>query len=988
MNTKITMRRRLLASTIICGAVAANFGATAAMAQTAAAPAEVEEIVVTGSLFTRKDLNTPSPVTVMTSQSLERAGIVTATDAIRSVSADGAGSIGTSFNGFSGGGASVSLRNVGVSSTLVLIDGLRSANFPINDDGHNAYVDLNSIPFATIERVEVLKDGASSLYGADAIGGVVNLILKKQFVGVAGSVEGGAASRKDAEHTRGNVTLGFGDYAATGWNAFFSAEYQRDGRVSANSRGFPVNTRDLSSIGGLDQNTADSSLTTATPNAVVARVSQSNLNDPRAGGVGTPLSNQYVSLNLNCPNGTYTVTTGGTQGTGCKYNLETTYQQIAPLQERYGFSGRLSARLSDNIEAYATGSYSHNFVSFKQAPRGIRQNQPFGGAPAQATNNPGIVLPVYICSAGINCATSTDRRLNPNNPFAAAFANDPANGAARIYYLFGDIPAGTDRTNEAIRASAGVNGTIGDGYKWRVDAVGARDNLTIDTFGYANNANLVQAINTGSYNFVNPSLNSAAIREFVAPRVTTPNKSTLLSLDASVVKALMPLKGGDLQIAVGGQARREVLVNNNQNARLDTSGLTTSSAFGRHTVLASYVELDAPVLETVDLTASARYDHYSEGFDHLSPKLGVKWTPIQQVSLRGTYSRGFRAPTFAENGPRSSFAGFSGFTPPAAFQIAHGGLVSAGNTNPYAQNYNAGQGVAGNPDLKPETSRSFTAGIVVQPAPWFSATLDYYNIKKSNLIVTGPELGAARNAYFAQTNVTAACAAVAAIGPGYSCNVTEAPDPLFPNALPRILILNVPFVNANYALSTGLDFAATVNYDVPFVDGLRYNGHLELTYIQKYDLHTATGVQKYAGTLGPNELSSGNGTPRWRGNYQTNWSYGPFNLSATTYWVGRIKSVAADERAGTDCATSNQYATGDTVIGERFCHIKRFIYTDVRGQYDINDQVSLYANVGNIFDNKAPIAPGAYASSPNYLQTYHYAGLVRRTYKVGVSFKY
>jgi iron complex outermembrane receptor protein len=409
------MRARLMASTMICGAAFAVLSASQAAAQTApAAPAdqtEVEEIVVTGSLFRRTDTETPSPVTVMTAQSLQRAGLATATDAIRSVSADGAGSIGTGFqSGFSAGGSAVSLRGLGVSSTLVLIDGLRSANFPINDDGHNAYVDLNTIPFSLIERIEVLKDGASSTYGADAIGGVVNLILKQQFEGVAGSAEYGQSQERDARHRAFDLTLGYGNYAERGWNVYINGEYQRDGRVTNHSRGFPYNDQDLRSIGGLDNNTADSTLTTATPTAVVVRTTQSDLNNPLSGGVapfadGTyvdstgatqPYSN-YTSLGLGtCLRGAYTVTGGGARGTGCQYNLVDLYNQIAPKQERYSVNGRASFRFNENVEGYVTGSFSHDFVSIKNQPRALRSTQPFGGSASLASTNPGIVLPVYI----------------------------------------------------------------------------------------------------------------------------------------------------------------------------------------------------------------------------------------------------------------------------------------------------------------------------------------------------------------------------------------------------------------------------------------------------------------------------------------------------------------------------------------------------------------------------------------------------------------
>ena len=954
-------------------------------AATPGAEGENDTIVVTGSLFRRTDTETPSPVTVLTSDSLAKAGITTVADAVRSISADSAGSIGVGFqSGFSAGGSAVSLRGLGVSSTLVLVDGLRSTNFPISDDGHNAYVDLNSIPFSLIDRVEVLKDGASSTYGADAIGGVVNLILKKQFNGIAGTVEGGVSEKGDAGRQRANLTVGFGDYETQGWNVYLNGEYQRDGRVSNHSRGFPYNNRDLTSIGGNDNNAADNSLTTATPNAVVVRVNQSNLNNPLAGST-TALSTQFQSLNLNCSFGTYTQTSSTVNGTGCRHNLEDEYFQLAPLQRKWSVNGRISVRLSDDIEAYVTGSYSNSYVSILNAPRALRNTQPYGGAPSLASSNPGIVLPVWICPSGVNCATpgTPGRTLNPNNPYAAAYANDPANGAARIYYLFGDILAGSDRTNEVYRVAGGLHGSFGGDWNWKVDAVYARDNLEIVQHGYLNIANTLNAINTGAYNFVNPSLNTAAVRNFIAPDKITPSFSEMYSLDASITKQLFELPGGPLMIAVGGQVRHEELENNNQNAALDTYTLTTSSAFGKHTVSAGYFEIQAPILDVLEVNASGRYDHYSEGFGRFSPKIGAKFTPIQQFAIRGTYSQGFRAPTFAESGPRSQYAGFVTTTPPANFQAAHGGT-----TNPYSLAYSVGRGFVGNPDLKPETSRSFTAGAIFEPFKWLSMTVDYYNVKKSNLIANGPDAGRAIAAYYSQTTLAAATAAVAAIGPGYSVNTVDAVDPLFPNALPRVLIINAPFVNVNNDLTTGLDFSATVR--APLGGGLRLTSRVEATHVMLYNRHTATGVQRFAGTLGPYDLSSGNGTPSWRGNWQTTLESDDFSLSATAYYVGRIKAVATDQgNLKTDCTASLYKAPlASDPNSERFCYVKSFITVDLNGSIKVNDSFTFFANVGNVLNARAPIAPASYASSPNFLTTWHYAGLIGRTFKAGASFKF
>lgn len=949
------------------------------------------DVVVTGTLFRNANTTTPSPVTVLSSETLERANITTVNDAIRSVSADSAGSISTGFrNGFSAGGAAVSLRGLGVSSTVILIDGLRSSNFPLSDDGHNSYVDLNSIPFSIVDHVEVLKDGASSLYGADAVGGVVNIITKRHFKGLEGSAQGGVSEKGDAPNYRTTLTAGYGDYDSQGFNIYVNGEYTYDGFITNHSRGYPFNTLDLRPSGLADRNRGDDSITTASPQAIVTRVSQSDLNNPLAGKVGSPLTNVYQLLDPNsCPNGSFNVTTNAVAGApaavnrGCSHNLADEYNIIQPKQQRYSFSSRASFRVSDTIEAFVTGSYSNSQVTITGAPAGIRQTQPFGASASLASSSPGIVLPMYICAAGVNCANSTDRRLNPNNPYAVAGA-DPTQNAARLYYLFGDIPNGSERTNEVIRATAGLKGSFGDGYDFQVQGVYSRNDLSITQHGAINIQGLLSAINTGAYNFVTPSLNTQSVRDQIAPDRTTMSYSTLGALDASISKAVMPLPGGDLQVAIGGQIRRETLNNRSQNPTLDTYNLNTSAAQGHRTVTAAFFEIDAPVLSVLDINASGRYDHYSEGFGRFSPKIGAKFTPVRQFSLRGTYAQGFRAPTFAESNPASSYAGFAPFTPPAAFQAAHGG-----SSNAYATSYNIGTGSTGNPDLKPETSKSFTVGAIVEPTKWLSFTVDYYNIKKSGLIVSGPQRAAAIDAYYRAANSTAGCAALAAVGSGYSCNVVDAPDPLFPNALPRLLVLNAPFVNANYQLSTGIDYQLQAR--IPLGDDVRFISRLDVTQVLRLDLVTPEGVtQKYAGTLGPYELSSGNGTPRIRGNWQNTIQTGNFDLTATTYYVGRIKQVAADEitpvNGKIDLSCSNAQAAASTQPNA--CYVRPFIYVDLNAGVRVNEQFRFFFNVGNLFNARAPLAAGAYSSNPNYLASWHYAGLVGRRFAAGANFTF
>ncbi|WP_150290428.1 TonB-dependent receptor domain-containing protein [Sphingobium estronivorans] len=968
--------------------------------QSANEPEEGATIVVTGSLLSRANAETPSPVSVITAETLTRAGVTNMADAIRQASADGAGSIGIGFtSGFSAGGSAVSLRNLGVSSTLVLVDGLRSANFPLSDDGHNSYVDLASIPQVNLERVEVLKDGASSTYGADAIGGVVNIITRKQFTGIEGGAESGLTQEGDGQKYRLRLLAGYGDYESQGWNVYIGGEYEKGGKVTANSRGFPFNTLDLSSIGGVDNNRADDTLGTATTDAVVTRVTQTDLNNPLAGSVAnatTPALFTSLTPLGNCQFGTYSENTGTRVGTACAHDLTREYVQIMPKQERYAGVARFSFRLSDDIEGYVAGSYSHNKVDITLLPRSIRQNQAFGGAPATSTTNPGIVLPVWICPSGVNCAdpATPGRTLNPNNPYAAAFANNPAAGAARIYYLFGDVKSGSVRTNELYRITSGLKGTFADSWNWNLEAGYSRDDLKLVQTGWANLAGLTQAINTGSYNFVNPSLNSQAVRDSVLPPITSLSNSSEFTVDASLSRSLFTLPGGDLQVAVGGQYRKEKLANRSANPNLDVPGLSTAQAYGNRDVWAGYFEIDAPILDSLEVNASGRYDHYSEGFSHFSPKFGAKFTPIKQISLRGTYSKGFRAPTFAEIDPRSSFSGFVGFNPSTspdavAFAQAHA-------ANPaYIANYSLGRGYVGNPDIKPETSRSFTLGAVFEPTRNISFTVDYFNVKKSNLIVTGPQAGDAIRAYYSVAGQTfpsadaaaaAGCAAVAAVGAGYSCNVIDGADPFALNALPRLLVVNAPYVNANFDVTTGLQFGANGQFNLS--DNVQFQTRLDLQATLKFNRHLTNGdVQRFVGTVGPADLSSGGGTPKWRGNWQNTLTVGKVSLTATTYYVGSMKGVATDQgNLDTSCAaTIYKDANG----GNSFCKIKTFVYADLNATVEVNENFSFFVFVGNVTNAGAPLyANTLYTTQPNYLASWHLPGLIGRTFKAGANFKF
>ncbi|QXT37944.1 TonB-dependent receptor [Sphingomonas sanguinis] len=905
-----------------------------------------KDIVVTGTLFRRTNTETPSPVTVLTADSLRKAGINNVSDAVRSISADSSGSIPTAFaNGFGAGSSAVSLRGLTVNSTLTLIDGMRTANYPLSDDGQRSFVDLNTIPDAIVERVDVLKDGASANYGADAIGGVVNIIMKKEITGVAGTLEGGVTQRGDGGEQRATLTLGTGKLSEKGFNVYISGEYQHDDPIWSRNRGFPYNTADLTRIGG-DNNQAGSVVPGSTTSALVAPTTQLTPGNILSGsGIAT---GPFQVLNPNGCTGT-TSPVSGALGNGCTQNTVADYGQIAPEQTRFGVTGHATVQVNERTQAYLMASYYQNEVLAAGGPANIRSINPI--------NTQNIILPAILANG----------QLNPNNPYAAS--GQPA----AIRYLFGDIPASSDYKNHVLRAAAGIDGAFGDGWTYSVSGTIAHSWLDMTQNGYLNLAALTNAINNGTYNFVDPTQNSAAVRAALSPTVHTQATTDLDMIQGIITKELFQLPGGPLQLGVGGSFRYEAQNDPNQNPNLTTLGLNQFSAIGHRTVESGYFEINAPILTSLEIDGAGRYDHYQEGYNRFSPKIGVKFTPFKQLALRGTFSKGFRAPSFAETS--GTVIGFTSAKAPCSIQLQHGATASGSGCtggSAYNQSYAIGFNTVGNPNIKPELSQSFTAGAVVQPTPWLSFTADYYNIKKTDVISGGPLSNQALAAFYGNGAMPA----------GYSVT-PDAIDPAFPNAPLRALFVNSPFANAAALKTSGIDVSAQVQLHR---DDLRFTSRAEATYILHY-LFKPSADQPYTdfvGTQSPYVTSSGAGTPQWRGNWQNSVDYGPYSLTATTYYVSGYKAVGFDQFGTMDCNGGSTYGGTDPNFN---CHVRRFIDVDLTGSVKVNDKFTFYMNVINLTDAKAPLNAGNYAAT-NYNPTYTQIGAVGRTFRFGANFRF
>ncbi|KTF70375.1 TonB-dependent receptor [Sphingomonas sp. WG] len=955
-------------------AMAQTTSAGTAQSATSEAPDQGpgQEIVVTGSLFGTTKI-TPSPVTTVTAENLDQRGITTIQDAVQKLSSNNGPALTNSFtaNGaFAGGASAVSLRGMTTNSTLVLFDGLRAAYYPLADDGSRNFVDLNTIPDDIVDRIEVLRDGASSSYGADAIAGVVNIITKKQFEGISGRVEAGVAQRGFGASQRLSLTAGTGDLDEKGYNAYISGFYYHSDLVRNSDLKAPFNSDDKTRIGGPDDtiNPDTFGVTNAGSNLYVA---------PGSGG-------RYQLLAGNCLNGS-SVSSSASQLAGndllptnvCRVDTVNRYGVVAPEIERFGGSARFTANLNDETQAYLALNFQQATSSYSGTPSTIYAHAPTGvfypqystrsDAARFAAGSQPLTLPVYVCAARVNCATAADGRLNPNNPFAAS--GDTA-------LLVGGLPNSIeqDRTRSRVyRAAAGVTGQV-FGWDYQFDATAMHSDLKREQNGYVYIQHLLDVIADGTYNFVNPSANSAAVMNYLMPENVTNASSDLYQAQVSFKKAVMDLPGGPLNVGFGGSIFYEAV--DSPSANTDFNGPTQRyfrlNAFGtegHRTVSSAFGEVNAPILSILDVNLSGRYDHYSTGQSYFSPKVGAKLTPIRQITVRGTWSRGFRIPSFAEANalPTTGYVtnGPSNFND--TYLAQYGCTVATFASCPtYIRSGSYGSTTLATPDLKPEKSRSWTAGVYFEPVRGVSFTVDYFNIKKTGAITTLPA-GPALTAYYTGQQIPA----------GYEV-IADSPDPAFPNATPRIAFVRSSFVNANTIKSEGIDFGMNVQKQFGEV---AWTSNLDATLQLELSTTLPDGTrQTYVDTLGNYNLTAGSGTFRWHGNWQNTFSFRQFTLSGTVnYTSGYDLSAMDQDNAYADCGLKPSWFNG--------CRVKSYTTFDLNAAVNVNDRVTVYGTILNLFDRMPGVDPATYGA---YLYNPVQAGngVYGRMFRAGAKFSF
>jgi len=957
----------------------AQAASTTAAPAADAAPAE-QEIVVTGTLFRNAAAATASPVTVLSSEDLTKRGINTISDAVQSISANNAGSMNQNWTGFNfaTGATAVSLRGLTTGNTLTIFDGLRTAPYPLADDGHRNFVDLNTIPQGIVDHIDVLQDGASSTYGADAVAGVVNVVIKKEIRGLHVNASSGISQHGDAGEQRIDATAGYGSLSENNFNAYVNVEYQKNDPLYARDRGFPYNTADLSSI----CNAAGSCMTNGVASGIQADGTFLGLGSTTVPFVrpyntaGTSQVGRYQMLNpsAGCGNLKAVTLTTAQQGSAnpsvvCQQDLQHDYFMEQPRTSRFGTTGRVTANIGSRAQAYAMINYYQTKTFSQITPLN------FAGQTAAGGNtfvlNP-LLLPIYVCPRNtVGACTASNGTLNPNNPFASL------NEQARLVLRY-DRPRETFTNSQAFRYTAGINGSFGDDWQYTADVTKSHVALKVTNKNYFFAQHLVDVIKDGSYNFVNPQANTEAQREYIAPTNVNRSSSDLWQAQATLAKSFFQLPGGPLQVAVGVSYRHEAIDNpsanpvNNDSPAERYYSINAVGVEGSRNVKSAFFEVDAPIIDMLHLKGSGRYDKYSSGQKNFSPKVEAEFRPIRQIKLRGTYSKGFRIPSFNEAYGLPTTGYITTQLDPqhnaadAAFIAAHGGNAYA--TLPYSYGLTA----TGNPNLKPEKSRSYTLGAVFEPTSRISFTVDYWNIHIKNLISNADYTDVIPQ-YYANNGVVNV--------PG----ITVTPgliDPEHPTALPLLGFISYSFENANSEDASGIDFSAQARFTI---GGVRWTTHATASYLRKLQKTIGGVVQRYDGTLSPCDVTSCSGAPKWRGTWQNTFDVGKATLSLTTYYTGGY-DLASTDYGGVkgDCANN----VGASVVAYRDgtpvkCRGPKFIVNDLTAGYQVNDKLNLYVNVLNVLNKKAPFDPSAAYSLYQYNPAWASSGFTGRYFRVG-----
>lgn len=897
------------------------FGMHVANAQTSGE--SIQKVEVTGSSIKRAEAETISVIQTLTRKDIEQTGKASIADVVRSISADNNGSISGSFtNGFAGSASGVSLRGLSVSSTLVLINGRRTAPYGFGDDGQRSFVDLNSIPLDAVDRIDILKDGASAIYGSDAIAGVVNIILRQNYVGKTISANVGQSGHGDGTVTSISGAIGFGDMDTDKFNVFATIDAKKSGEIKQTNRDKWIGQADARPWGGRDQRAGFTTAGNAGGSSFLGTLRPVNAAGAPAGNV-TNLPGSCDPINLDPTGGNSNDNSRG----GCMWD-PIQFATIQPKTENVNLFMRGTLALGANAQGYTEVGIFKSKADTYTTPSGLT------GAGFDLVN-----------ARVNNTSTGPDQLLMP--------ANHPDNilgVAARPRWVDESRPRVSNLETTVTRVLAGVKGTYAN---WDYDTglMYAESKTDRTQTGYYRSSALRTALNNGTFRIGKGVINSPEVLALVSPTLNNSGTTKSTSLDFKASRELFQLPGGMMGLALGAEYRKEET--NSQSTPYtdinDIVGLGYSASQGSRNVKALYAELAAPVMKELELQFALRSDDYSDYGRSTTPKVGFKFTPASAVAFRGTYAEGFRAPSAAENG-NSAVAAFT--------SIASDPVRCAVTKLPIdCSSQQVGAITIGNKNIKPETSKSYSLGMVLEPIKNISLSIDWWKIVRDGEI-NGSDPGA-----------------VVANPAGYPDAeiVRGEPTSNFPGLAGPILMVKAPYLNAGKTKTSGIDLDLRGKYNAGEYG--RFNSGVTVTYMKEFTRTNADGtVLEFAGTHGDVNLSGNGGTPKTKVRLTLGWDQGPVNITANMNYVS---SISNKNDVKGDCLDVDA-----NDVPYKNCRIASFTTTDLFAKWNVTKQWELTASITNLFDKMAPLDVQTYGRI-NYNPSLHQSGAVGRYFTLG-----
>ncbi len=947
----------MLRKTTLARALSMAFGATAltiGMSSPVLAQSQAESmqsVVVTGSMISRANKETPSPVQVLTADDLVKSGFTTIADVLQNVTSNGQGALAQGFAGaFAGGASGVSLRGMSVGATLVLIDGHRMAPYPVGDDAQRQFVDISSIPFDMVERVEILKDGASAIYGSDAIAGVVNVILKKSIIGTTASAEMGSTQHGGGATRHASISSGFGDLMKDGYNVFGGIEVRHADAIKVADRdSFDWANGDWTSRGGVNRNPG-------VPNVVNAGRVATNTpffyNQNGTGGATNPANFVFATSACNFAN--YTAGACAVRDTA---------SNLQPETDNLNIMVGATKLLGDDWKLRLKASL---FSSESQNNRGMPATFPAGSYAGATALIPGTapkivnVIPSFLVPANY-----------PGNTFGTA---------VRVYGYLPDAPPtnSADTTAKAARYSADFDGTFA-GWDMNVAFGYSKVTLGTDYSGYVNRAALYTALTRTTNPFKITGGNTAEDIATIYPRFSKESTSELKYAEVRGSRELMALSGGQLAMSTGlSYVTKDI---NNPPADLLANGTVGNGqafSYGSDKNAAAFVEFVAPVLKNLEVDVSGRYDHYDTYGHSATPKFGFKFAPSDVITLRGTYSKGFRAPNAAETGTAGAIFSSGGLNDPILCADGNpktkGNVIAAcGFTPAYVQTTTKG--------LQPEKSTSKTFGLILEPVKGWSTTIDYYQVEITDQINTASLLPTFK------PDFVRGAALPTAIADGNGGSFIGTPS------TGLIAYATSGYVNVGGVKTSGVDL------DTSYKFNLGENGTLKTglnwTHLLSYKLNFLNDTYELAGTHGPSGVSGDTGMPRDRVQVTMGYDQGPLNVTTTFNWTGSFSALDPSVDANNcssvalDVAGRNYFGGKDVPAG--FCKIASFLSTNLTATYKVGKNWTVHGGIMNVFDRQPPIDVATYGNAGNvlgYNATLHQAGVIGRAFNAGVVYRF